>query len=141
MGPSVEIRREKGPNAAGIPPTPGPRLNTVGAFGQSDSLRDVVNFDESGEPIVVSVGLLRLTDDLKAAAEQPRKICPFDTFTLDIFVFNRSSWTRRFEVSYPDRRTQRKEQMSVKGVSDESTPGLIPLDNQVRIGQVSYSVI
>ncbi|KAI0088084.1 TRAPP trafficking subunit Trs65-domain-containing protein [Irpex rosettiformis] len=135
IGPSVEIRREKGPNVAGVPPTPGPRVSAAGAFTQSDSFRDVVNADGQGEPIIVSVGLLWQDGGL---AGRPGKIYPLDKFTLDIFVFNRSSWTRRFEVSYPDRREQRKEQKLLGGMAMENdglaSPGIIATENRVRIG-------
>ena len=150
VGPSVEIRREKGPNAAGIPPTPGPRVSAAGGFvqmqSQGETLRDVVAADGPGEPVVVSVGLLRDTDG-DGAARGLGKIYPLDQFTLDIFVFNRSSWTRRFEVSYPDRRKQRREKMYFEGrdgtdsktTNGADTPGIIPLANRVRIGCVRFS--
>ena len=154
VGPSVEIRREKGPNAAGIPPTPGPRISAAGGFvqmqSQGETLHDVVAADGPGEPIVVSVGLLRDTDGETISASIG-KIYPLDQFTLDIFVFNRSSWTRRFEVSYPDRRKQRKEKMyfeardgtDVKASShtNADTPGIIPLANRVRIGCVVLLIL
>ena len=134
VGPSVEIRREKGANNAGIPPTPGPRISAAGAFSQSDSFRDVVNADGRGEPIIVSVGLLWKDD----VAGLPGKIYPLDKFTLDIFVFNRSSWTRRFEVSYPDTRERRKERELLSGEATEqdgsASPGIIATENRVRIG-------
>lgn len=144
VGPSVEIRREKGPNAAGIPPTPGPRVSAAGGFAQMQSqgetLRDVVAADGPGEPVVVSVGLMRDVDG-EAVSTGIGKIYPLDQFTLDIFVFNRSSWTRRFEVSYPDRRKQRREKLYFEGAAGaegKSTtsddPGIIPLANRVRIG-------
>ncbi len=62
-----------------------------------------------GDKIVVSVGILPLSRH-KNQPYGVGKIYPLDQFTLDIFVFNQSSWTRRFEVSYPDRRKLRKEQ-------------------------------
>ena len=72
------------------------------------------------------------------------RIYPLDQFTLDIFVFNQSSWTRRFEVSYPDRRKRRREQANLNaalgivgsGVGDEEGVGVVPLENRVRIGYV-----
>lgn len=152
VGPSVEIRREKGPNAAGIPPTPGPRISAAGGFVQMQSqggtLRDVVAADGPGEPIVVSVGLLKDTDG-ETVSTSLGKIYPLDQFTLDIFVFNRSSWTRRFEVSYPDRRKQRREKMYFEGrdgsesktSSNAGTPGIMPLANRVRIGCVHSFIL
>ncbi|EKM54753.1 uncharacterized protein PHACADRAFT_29927 [Phanerochaete carnosa HHB-10118-sp] len=145
VGPSVEIRREKGPNAAGVPRTPGPTVSAAGGFvqmqTQGETLRDVVAGDGPGEPIVVSVGML-CDGEGDGAATGIGKIYPLDRFTLDIFVFNRSSWTRRFEVSYPDRRKQRREKMYLEAAAgvDSKTggggdaPGIVPLANRVRIG-------
>lgn len=145
VGPSVEIRREKGPNAAGIPRTPGPTVSAAGGFvqmqTQGETLRDVVAADGPGEPIVVSVGLLR-DGEGEGAAAGIGNIYPLDQFTLDIFVFNRSSWTRRFEVSYPDRRKQRRDKMYLDGPAGRDNkssasgdaPGIVPLANRVRIG-------
>jgi hypothetical protein len=119
-------------------------------------MRGTVGVGE-GEPIVVSVGLLTPTSNSKRSGTSTR-IYPLHTFTLDIFVFNQSSWTRRFEVSYPDRRHRRKQNeasgaggvgggrynrmsnMGSKGLSgglgNLDTPGILPLENRVRIGSV-----
>ncbi|KAF5350613.1 hypothetical protein D9756_008630 [Leucocoprinus leucothites] len=73
------------------------------------------------------------------------KIYPLDLFTLDIFVFNKSERTRRFEISYVERRRRRK---GGAGVADESGgvdgsagtarkmgyPGIMPMEGRVRIG-------
>ncbi|KAJ7752754.1 TRAPP trafficking subunit Trs65-domain-containing protein [Mycena maculata] len=99
---------------------------------------------KSGEGIVVSVGLVasgtrKLGGDLGKTADvgyeakdgdtlQP--LYPLDRFTLDVFVFNQSEWTRRFEVTCPDRRRGRGPNPSKKIQS----PGIVPLDNRVRIG-------
>ena len=150
VGPSVEIRREKGPNAAGIPRTPGPTVSAAGGFvqmqSQGETLRGVVTSDGPGEPVVVSVGLLRDGEGEGTSAGIGR-IYPLDQFTLDIFVFNRSSWTRRFEVSYPDRRKQRRDKMyldAATGVDSKTgsgdATGIIPLANRVRIGCVVFVV-
>ncbi|THU79801.1 hypothetical protein K435DRAFT_875060 [Dendrothele bispora CBS 962.96] len=88
-------------------------------------------------------------------------IYPLDTFTLDIFVFNRSSWTRRFEITCPDSRERRKrlEREMIIGLNQKGLrknqrrsgaataaalmamekektrgPGVLPLENRVRIG-------
>ncbi|KAI0371337.1 hypothetical protein BV20DRAFT_965535 [Pilatotrama ljubarskyi] len=154
VGPSVEIRRERG---GGVPPTPGP---TVGGFGAItggfqaaqnmgadrrgsyfDSGADP-NRNPGGEPIVVSVGLLspHLTKKANGSGKPHAvgRLYPLDQFTLDIFVFNQSSWTRRFEVSYPEeRRRRRKAQAKESGAQvkgEPSAPGIIPLENRVRIG-------
>ncbi|KAJ3975352.1 TRAPP trafficking subunit Trs65-domain-containing protein [Lentinula raphanica] len=85
----------------------------------------------------------------------PDIIYPLSTFILDIFVFNRSTWTRRFEISCPDLRSKRKRReleslaaasrgpgkrrletlRGLKGVSAGTPdPGVLPLENRVRIG-------
>ncbi|KAG1752833.1 hypothetical protein EDB19DRAFT_2035408 [Suillus lakei] len=91
-GPSVEICREHGLGmTAGITQTPGPTI--VG--GTFDPAQD--HPATGGESIIVSVGLLPPAS-VSAAS---RKLYPCDHFTLDIFVFNQNSWTRRFEISCP----------------------------------------
>ncbi|KAF8868627.1 hypothetical protein BD779DRAFT_1593722 [Infundibulicybe gibba] len=61
-------------------------------------------------------------------------IFPRDYFTLDIFVFNQSTWTRRFEVSWPDARHSRGQ-----GAGGGGNPGVISLDNRVRVGPLRPS--
>ncbi|KAF7301902.1 hypothetical protein MIND_00756200 [Mycena indigotica] len=102
----------------------------------------VPNAPRSGEAIVVSVGLLasgahKLNADLGKTAvngeesDEVHRIFPLDHFTLDVFVFNQSEWTRRFEVTCPtDRRRGRARNPGEKAPS----PGIVPLDNRVRIG-------
>jgi hypothetical protein len=63
--------------------------------------------------IVVSIGLV---DEIK-------KVYPMDYFTLDVFVFNRSDWTRRFEIGYPIR---------ARKLGKEK--GIVPMENRIRIG-------
>ncbi|KAJ6628896.1 TRAPP trafficking subunit Trs65-domain-containing protein [Mycena sp. CBHHK59/15] len=141
-GKSVEIRRERGlVMDAGVgsgPQTPGP-IVTVGGGTireedkyQSDGDNSGVR---SGEAIVVSVGLVASGARKRWSAGHQRgdelgKIYPLDHFTLDIFVFNQSEWTRRFEVTCPDRRRGRGRNPGERMVS----PGIVPLDNRVRIG-------
>jgi hypothetical protein len=93
----------------------------------------------NGEPIVISVGLLQ-TDHIKKTRGGSVRL--LDVFTLDIFVLNKSSWTRRFEVSFPINKG-RDPLAKIQGGSAsrmESTekvgscPGLLPLDNHVRVG-------
>ncbi|KAG0700370.1 TRAPP trafficking subunit Trs65-domain-containing protein [Suillus ampliporus] len=141
-GPSVDIRRERGLGmTAAIPQTPGPTI-VGGAF---DPAQDTpVN---GGEPIIVSVGLL---PPLSGSASS-RKIYPCDQFTLDIFVFNQSSWTRRFEISCPDpdRRRRRKIEQEKAARGGKTTmeelksvmtpPGVLPLQNRVRVGPLRPS--
>ncbi|KAG1751413.1 uncharacterized protein EDB91DRAFT_1105370 [Suillus paluster] len=140
-GPSVEIRRERGPGmTAAVPQTPGPTI--IGAF---DLAQDTpVN---GGEPIIVSVGLLPPPSGSAAS----RKLYPCDQFTLDIFVFNQSSWTRRFEISCPDpdRRRRRKIEQEKAARGGKTTmeelksvmtpPGVLPLQNRVRVGPLRPS--
>ncbi|KAF9076293.1 TRAPP trafficking subunit Trs65-domain-containing protein [Rhodocollybia butyracea] len=76
-------------------------------------------------------------------------IYPLSTFIIDIFVFNRSTWTRRFEVSCPDSRSRRKRKEIESLAASRSheakrrvnplsvalpDPGVLPLENKVRIG-------
>ncbi|KAF9051153.1 hypothetical protein BDZ89DRAFT_1057018, partial [Hymenopellis radicata] len=115
VGPSVEMRRDKGPmvtNSAPATPLPNHHI-----YGEEEPRVD--------EPVVVSIGLLEDQDD------SDFRLSVHDNFTLDIFVFNRSGRTRRFEMSCPDRRNQRR-----KGDGGKSTGalGVLPLDNRVRIG-------
>ncbi|KAJ7167476.1 TRAPP trafficking subunit Trs65-domain-containing protein [Mycena filopes] len=96
---------------------------------------------KSGEAIVVSVGLVasgarKTGGDLGKRADAGRdgdelhRIYPLDHFTLDVFVFNQSDWTRRFEVTCPDRRRGLRRSPGEKAPS----PGIVPLDNRIRIG-------
>lgn len=155
-GPSVEIRRERA-LASGVQQTPAPLIvgaeRGIGSI-MKQSLRDVVDDDE-GEPIVVSVGLLPPPTSTLAgsrAISDSSKIYPLHTFTLDIFIFNKSNWTRRFEISYPDARKRRKQnqnqlEVGAKGAKrrslvrglpgDGEKPGILPLENRVRIGYVT----
>ena len=141
-GPSIEIKRERGAGLVNVvPQTPFPTvLNTQ--FGSRQEPLSV----PSGEPIVVSVGLLPAESGDGHALGQ-REIYPSDQFTLDIFVYNQSSWTRRFEVSYLNadkrhRKTDQNKAMSGskgKGILEElkasiAPPGILPLQNRVRVG-------
>jgi hypothetical protein len=98
------------------------------------------NAEESGEAIVVSVGLLPVERDRHGGEEMlgPGKIYPTDRFTLDIFVFNQSTWTRRFEITCPDRRRRRKTEGGkydgASGAAKMGLVGILPMDSRVRIG-------
>ncbi|OJT14529.1 hypothetical protein TRAPUB_8932 [Trametes pubescens] len=153
VGPSVEIRRERG---GGVPQTPGPTVGGFGAitggFQAMQSLQNTVgdlrtvsgavdgdgDEDRSGEPIVVSVGLLSpnlaTSRQTKGKANAAGRLYPLDQFTLDIFVFNQSSWTRRFEVSYPEERRRRRKTREGGLKGGDHPPGFIPLENRVRVG-------
>lgn len=143
VGPVVDIPRERRQSAPGTP-VPGPRVGAAGGFGGFGQMQMQMKGGAAGtedgliEPIVVSVGLLEGSGGVEGDGKGKGKgrIYPLDEFTLDIFVFNRSSWTRRFEVSYPDARKQRRERMRVEHVdiSGEDAPGILPLENRIRIG-------
>ncbi|KZP26559.1 hypothetical protein FIBSPDRAFT_949421, partial [Athelia psychrophila] len=128
LGPSVEIQRDR---------ASGSGLYSPAVIFAGAGSRDAAT-EEDGEPIVVSVGLL---GSLDGEDDEDARIHPLDTFTLDIFIFNQSSWTRRFEVSYPDQRTRRKQEQAAGGRQQSQlsgglaeTPGILPLENRVRIG-------
>jgi hypothetical protein len=112
------------------------------------------------EPVVVSVSLLtpsQATDDYDRARDKGLKrdwIYPLDIFALEIFVFNQSPVTRRFEVALPDRKRHRRQvredkrrslMQDVAGSSSHrlvgdalsrigSQAGIIPLENRIRVG-------
>ncbi|KAI0709264.1 TRAPP trafficking subunit Trs65-domain-containing protein [Earliella scabrosa] len=150
VGPSVEIRRERG---GSVPQTPGPTVGGFAAFTNLNPMNalqqhasenaaavGVMAPEAGGEPIVVSVGLLPSPQRAavpgqkggKAHVHHTGEVYPLDQFTLDIFVFNQSSWTRRFEVSYPDERRRRRKAKKENG--EVRPPGIIPLENRVRVG-------
>jgi hypothetical protein len=124
--------------------SPGPMV--VGAergMAMAAAMQNVVD-EEEGEPIVISVGLLSPPSQLHSGSTST-KIYPLDTFTLDIFVFNQSTWTRRFEISSPDQRRRRKQDGVgarydtgkgglLRGLGDGDKPGILPLENRIRIG-------
>ncbi|KAI0689624.1 hypothetical protein C8T65DRAFT_746107 [Cerioporus squamosus] len=126
VGPSVEVRRERGGR---LPDR------------QSEQAPDSTGHEMGGEPIVVSVGLLLAPHHRgggkKARAHAAGELYPLDQFTLDIFVSTQSSWTRRFEVNYPGERRRRR-QANLEGAGgggkgEVRPPGIIPLENCVRI--------
>ena len=67
-----------------------------------------------------------------------RRLVPHDEFTLDVFVFNQSVWTRRFEVSVWERRRRRQGHAHGVGVGGGpgAGPGIVPLESRVRVGCV-----
>ena len=79
------------------------------------------------ERIVVSVGM---HGDGDTGA---RRLVPHDEFVLDVFVFNQSAWTRRFEVSVWERRRRRQGYAHGAGAGG---PGIVPLESRVRVGYV-----
>ena len=96
-----------------------------------------VSREGDSEPIIVSIGVLPLEKREGKQGSNMDLIFPSDKFTLDIFVFNKSSWMRRFEVTYPDSRTSRNLKKECQVGS--KTPGVIPLENRIRVGWVSSS--
>ena len=116
VGPSTEVRR--GSNTR--------------VFGRNtdDFFESVVSGEGDGEPVIVSVGVLPLEKRESRQGSSKDLILPNDKFTLDIFVFNKSSWMRRFEVTYPDSRTSRKGD----GQVGSKRSGVIPLENRIRVG-------
>lgn len=118
VGPSVDVRRAR----SSIPLTPGSRLGMQHAPGR-------LNAEQERNTIVVSIGLM--CRDGKVS----QQVKPMEKFTLDVFVFNRSSWARKFELSYPDRkRRQRDSSGRVKSGTFIHEQGLLPMDNHIRIG-------
>jgi hypothetical protein len=93
------------------------------------------------ECIVVSVGL---QNDV---GTDIRGLVPYDEFSLDIFIFNQSAWTRRFEVTFLERRRRRQGYTEGRGQSyisamrgkagGTSGSGIIPLESRVRLGCVA----
>ncbi|KAI9437616.1 TRAPP trafficking subunit Trs65-domain-containing protein [Lactarius indigo] len=84
------------------------------------------------ERVVVSVGMHGAVD---AGA---RRLVPHDEFALDVFVFNQSAWTRRFEVSVWERRRRRQGLALGAGAGGGGGPGvgpgIVPLESRVRVG-------
>jgi hypothetical protein len=118
-GAAVELPRSGAPSRSSpIPPSPVP-------FPPTTPQRD---------RIVVSVGLQ------DHAGADIRGLVPYDEFALDIFVFNQSAWTRRFEVSFLERRRRRHGHTEVatrgKTGGGASGSGIVPLESRVRVGCV-----
>ncbi|KDQ27298.1 hypothetical protein PLEOSDRAFT_1064653, partial [Pleurotus ostreatus PC15] len=158
VGPKIDVKRAKGVGLGGGGGSNTPLPLVPGAFGEQTMLRELQRAEESREAIVVSVGMLpvkrkhSLADALGGSSPDgqeeepckgtgPGKIYPLETFTLDIFVFNQSAWTRRLEVSYPDRRTVRKGALSegARFKDWNGAPGILALDNRVRVGPLRPS--
>jgi hypothetical protein len=91
------------------------------------------------ECIIVSVGLQN------DAGAEIRGLVPYDEFALEIFIFNQSARTRRFEVTFLERRRRRQGYTEGRGQSYNSTrgkvggasgSGIVPLESRVRVGCV-----
>jgi hypothetical protein len=93
------------------------------------------------ECIIVSVGLQN------DAGAEIRGLVPYDEFALEIFIFNQSPWTRRFEVTFLERRRRRQGHTEGQGqLYNASTrgkaggalgSGIVPLEGRVRVGCVA----
>lgn len=119
IGPSVDVARGT-PGAA-------PAL-----FGKEDAVPEhravvlsvavIVDDEDEGYASSSSGG------DVQQGSGQKR-LYPHQRFSLDILVANRSSTVRRLEVSVPPRPRRRE-----VGGKDVEQPGILPLDNRVRVG-------
>jgi hypothetical protein len=168
VGPAVEIRRDRGAAQGArslIPPTPGPivtsgfNVNGGGLPGSPMNLAQQGTYDgavvlsprgHDDDKLVVSIGLLPKQpahdhdeDDDDYDEAGARRLYPLDRFTLDIFVFNQSAWTRRLELSCPNSRQRRKDRPASTGyfppaadthLGKLDAPGMVALENRVRIG-------
>lgn len=130
LGQGVEPRRER-MTAAGIPQTPGPRV--LGA-SFADRMATQIGH-ETLDPVVVSVALIPPEESASSGLDV---ICSLDTFGIEIFVFNRSERTRRFEVSYPDKKRRRQLAVALgdssNNIEQRQAPGILPLENRIRVG-------
>ncbi|KAJ3760353.1 TRAPP trafficking subunit Trs65-domain-containing protein [Lentinula raphanica] len=149
VGPSVEVKRERG-TAVGVGYGAYPAPSSRSGLSDEPSERDL--------SMKTSLNSILTPDTSRSTTNKsttPDIIYPLSTFILDIFVFNRSTWTRRFEISCPDLRSKRKRReleslaaasrgpgkrrletlRGLKGVSAGTPdPGVLPLENRVRIG-------
>ena len=81
------------------------------------------------------------------AGGEIRGLVPYDEFALDIFIFNQSAWTRRFEVTFLEQGQRRQGHMEERGQSynpatrgkagGTSGFGIVPLESRVRVGCVA----
>ena len=118
-GAAVELPRSGAPSRSSpIPPSPVP-------FPPTAPQRDC---------IIVSVGLQ------DHAGADIRGLVPYDEFALDIFIFNQTAWTRRFEVTFLERRRRRhghNAEIAARGkAGGASGSGIVPLESRVRVGCV-----
>ena len=125
-GAAVELPRSGGLRQS--PPVPSPLA--LMPFSSSVPQR---------ERIIISVGL---QGDVGTGA---RRLVPYDQFALDIFVFNQSAWTRRFEVTFLERRRRRHGHMegynatTRGGAGGALGSGILPLESRIRVGCVAKS--
>jgi hypothetical protein len=162
-GGLVEPHRERRFGSIGpvTPVTPGPRV-----YG-APFPEKLTRLEPYGDPVVVAVALLSpirgsvydedglgvVGGDKPAGLGEEDRIYPLDVFSLEIFVFNQSPVTRRFEVGFPDRKRMRAERKSLaaamlagaggdiqhKVIGDAvsrlgNQAGIMPLENRIRVG-------
>lgn len=151
-GPSLEARRGRG--SLMEPPTPVPyHHQDAGTFAHEQKMPDrAYETPDGGDTVVISVGLANVIQSGGVGSKEreeeeaptelgPGRIYPLDTFTLDIFVFNKSDRTRRFEISCLERK-RRRMGGDDSGILDGSGavgrkmgyPGIMPMEGRVRIG-------
>lgn len=157
VGPSVETRRERGSGLglpfSGLPMSPTPGADGMPPLAEQAMSTKVLEKLDNGESVVVSVRLMspRDREDWRDEEEVDERIFPLSKFTIEVFVFNRSTWTRRFELSCPSasRMKRRERIMSQYGYSEVvddgrnklDYPGILPVDNRVRIGYVLANML
>ncbi|KAF8639224.1 hypothetical protein AX17_001709 [Amanita inopinata Kibby_2008] len=151
VGPNVETRRDRG--SAVVSATPLPGGSSLADQQRQAYTTKVLQKLENGETIVVSVRLMsrqEFADEKDEEGKVDERIYPLTRFRIEVFVFNRSTWTRRFELSCPSSLRRRKEEMvasqygAYNGVVKETGnkvgyPGIMPMDNRVRIGPLRPS--
>ncbi|KAG9012542.1 hypothetical protein FRB90_006645 [Tulasnella sp. 427] len=142
-GSVVEPSRSKLAGGPSLPSTPVPQNR----FSQPPSMNLA-----DGNALLVSVSLVPPLkgdgndddDDVVYDDDKREWIYPSDHFSLDIFVFNKSNRTRRFEISYPERKRGRKENQGgppsardsrANPAFEQAAPvGVMALENYTNIG-------
>lgn len=121
----------------------------------SDSSNSNNNNKSSNENILLSVSILKPTrtitsskiDSRSPSIFSPREnadiIKRFDVFPVEIFIFNKSTLSRRFILAFPNHSNRivhmRNQSLNKQLDVDEYLPcgGIIPLENFVRVGPLS----
>ena len=129
VGQGVDVRREKYLQM-GVPQTPAPRLMP----GERIPMRT------SPSDFVISVSLVHTQRASKPRFDQ-RLLHPLEEFSLEIFVFNRSQYTRSLEATYPDRKRRRDEMQNPLTLPFDkwkpAPPAFMPLESRIQIGFVN----
>ena len=145
QGPLAAWGAANVPSATGAEPTRGGALlsrahvTSLPSSAPSPSLAHAPNASSASavperERIVVSVGMHGGAG--AGAGAGARRLVPHDEFALDVFVFNQSVWTRRFEVSVWERRRRRQGYAHGASAAAGGGPGILPLESRVRVGCV-----